>query len=717
MADTPTIITTSAPRLRRGWRLFLFFSSAVLLTGLVSMLFADLLWRTGWSASRTVLLVLFIILFLLTAIGCMHGVYGFFIRIFGTNRRLTALKPFKDQNIDGVSTAIIFPIYNEDSVRVLEGLRATYESLKRTGQLDRFDFFILSDSTNPDRWVEEEARWSELVRDLDALGKIYYRRRLFNEARKSGNVRDFLNTWGKRYRYFICCDADSVMCGETLVDLVKLMEVHPTVGLIQTVPALVNAESLFGRIQQFANRLYAPVFIAGLNYWALDFGNYWGHNAIIRTEPFMQFCDLPQLPGRKPFGGQILSHDFVEAALMLRENWQVWLAFDLEGSYEEAPQALIENAQRERRWCQGNLQHGLVLFAKGLRGVSRMHLILGIFGYVASPLWLAFLITFEWIYCVQKFTGLSDITVESFNPYLKDWSGTAHAFLIFVICMVVIMLPKFLSLIDLANDWPRRKQFGGLLNATGGVIGETVFSTLHAPLLMLWHTRFVLTNLAGISVGWATQNRSADGTDWLYAARRHWGHTLIGVLWGWFTWKLGPGLFWWFTPVLAGMVFSVPLSVLTSRRSLGARAKSVGLFLTPEETRPPMELVSLRSRMKIHELTEDETPPGRVHAGLAAAVLDPYVNAIHVTLLREKQLNPVYAEHFTRIGAGTDAARELGEKLLAGGPEKLKTSERITVMADQRVMVWLHQQAWVRPEEKLAPWWRAMIRDFSHREN
>jgi len=717
MADAPNITVVSAPRLRRGWRLFLFFSSAVLLTGAVSMLFADLLWRTGWSASRTVLLVLFIILFLLTSIGCMHGVYGFFIRTFGTNRRITALKPFKEQNIAGVSTAIIFPIYNEDSVRVLEGLRATYESLERTGQLDRFDFFILSDSTNPDCWVEEEARWSELVRDLDALGKIYYRRRLFNEARKSGNVRDFLNTWGMRYRYFVCCDADSVMRGETLVDLVKLMEAHPTVGLIQTVPALVNAESLFGRIQQFANRLYAPVFIAGLNYWALDFGNYWGHNAIIRTEPFMQFCDLPSLPGRKPFGGQILSHDFVEAALMLRENWTVWLAYDLEGSYEEAPQALIENAQRERRWCQGNLQHGLVLFAKGLRGVSRMHLILGIFGYVASPLWLAFLITFEWIYCVQKLTGLSDITVQSFNPYLKDWSGTAHASLVFIICMAVIMLPKFLSLIDLANDWPRRKQFGGLLNATGGVICETIFSTLHAPLLMLWHTRFVVTNIAGISVSWTTQKRSADGTDWLYAVQRHWGHTLIGLAWGWFTWKLDPGLFWWFTPVLAGMVFSVPLSVLTSRRSLGARAKSAGLFLTPEETKPPMELVSLRSRMKIHELTEDETPRCRVHAGLAAAVLDPYVNAIHVTLLREKQLNPVYAEHLARIGAGTDAVRDLGEKLLAGGPEKLSPSERVTVMADQRVMVWLHQQAWLRPEEKLAPWWRAMIREFSHREN
>ena len=716
MADTPNITAVPAPHLRRGLRLFLFYSSAVLLTGIVSLLFADLLWRTGWSTSRTVLLSLFIILFLLTAIGCMHAVYGLFIRTLGTRRRITALKPYKDQNIDGVSTAIIFPVYNEDSSRVIEGLRATYESLGRTGQLDRFDFFILSDSTNPDRWVEEERRWSELVCDLDALGKIYYRRRLFNEERKSGNVRDFLSTWGKRYRYFICCDADSVMRGETLVDLVKLMEVHPTVGLIQTVPALVNAESLFGRIQQFANRLYAPVFIAGLNYWALDFGNYWGHNAIIRTEPFMQYCDLPQLPGRKPFGGQILSHDFVEAALMLRENWQVWLAYDLEGSYEEAPQSLIDNAQRERRWCQGNLQHTLVLFAKGLRGVSRMHLILGIFGYVASPLWLAFMLTFNWIYWYQKYTNLSYIPVESFNPYLKKWSGTQQAFLIFVICMVVIMLPKVLSLIDLARDWPRRKQFGGLFNAFCGVVGETIFSTLHAPLLMLWHTRFVIMNIAGISVSWTTQKRSADGTDWLYALQRHWGHMLIGVVWGWFTWKLDPGLFWWFTPVLAGMVLSVPLSVLTSRSSLGARAKSMGLFLTPEETAPPMELVSLRSRLKIRDLTADKSPRFRIHIGLATAVLDPYVNAVHVSLLREKQMNPVYAEHFKRIGAGTDAARELGEKLLAGGPGQLKPGEHLMVLADQGVMVWLHQQAWLRPEEKLAPWWKAMIREFSQRE-
>src|SRR5208337_841545 len=237
-----------------------------------------------------------------------------------------------------------------------------------------------------------------------------------------------------------------------------------------------------------------------------------------------------------------------EAALMLRGDREVWFAYELEGSYEEAPQAMIENAQRERRWCQGNLQHGLVLFARGLRGVSRLHLMLGICGYLAGPLWLAFLLTFNWIYWFQSYTGLSSITVHAFTPYL-NLSGTAHALLIFVICMVVIMMPKVLALIELAYDPQRRRTFGGLQRAAVSVVAETVFSTLHAPLLMLWHTRFVVTNLLGTSVVWAAQIRAAGGTTWLYAAQRHWGHTLIGIVWGVFMWELDPTLFWWFTPV------------------------------------------------------------------------------------------------------------------------------------------------------------------------
>src|SRR6185436_3237743 len=284
---------------------------------------------------------------------------------------------------------------------------------------------------------------------------------------------------------------------ETIVDLVKLMEAHPAVGLIQTVPALVNSESLFGRIQQFANRLYAPIFIAGLNYWTQGFGNYWEHNAIIRTEPFMHACDLPHLPGRKPFGGQILSHDFVEAALLLKENWQVWFAYDLEGSYEETPQTMIDNARRDRRWCQGNLQHGLVVLARGLRGVSRIHLLLGIFGYLASPLWLLFLVAFNYSLATFQGSGLTQIVVANRTPFIQ-LTGRQHAMLIFVICMAVLFLPKCLSLLDLAFDRTRRLAFGGLRRATVSAVLETIFSSLHAPLQMLWHSKFVATILFGM---------------------------------------------------------------------------------------------------------------------------------------------------------------------------------------------------------------------------
>lgn len=708
-----SLAVTPVPSIKRGGRVFLFYSAAVLLTGFASMLFADLLSRTWWSTSRTILLTLFILLFLFSAIGCMNALYGFVIRRLGDTQSITHLADYHAKTLDGTSTALIFPIYNEDVVRVYEGLRVTYESLEKTGQLQRFDFFILSDSTCTDKWVEEERRWYDLIRELGALGRIYYRRRVANEGKKSGNIRDFLNTWGRRYRYFIVFDADSVMRGQTVVDLVKLMETHPGVGLIQTVPALVNAESLFGRIQQFANRLYAPIFIAGINYWAQGLANYWGHNAIVRTEPFMEYCDLPQLPGRKPFGGQILSHDFVEAALLLKENWLVWIAYDLEGSYEEAPQGLIENAQRDRRWCQGNLQHGLVLFARGLRGLSRVHLLQGIFGYLAGPLWFLFLLTFAWMWGFQKFiAGLSSITVHGFTPYLS-LTGTQHAFLVFIVCMSVLLLPKVLALADLAFDHERRRAYGGLHRVALGTVAETVFSTLHAPMQMLWHSQFVVTILLGRGVHWGPQKRSADGTAWSYAFKRHWGHILAGLVWGILIWWLDPTTFWWFVPVFAGMVFSLPFSVFTSRSSLGARTRSLGLFLTPEETSPPPELDTLRVRMASMAGAGEtaERPPD---SGLAEIVLDPYVNAIHVSLLREKKLNPVYAESLERLGAGRPEVRLLGEKLLVNGPEVLKHEEKVLVMSDADTMSWLHRQIWIRPGGTLAPWWQAAIRQNVH---
>lgn len=707
--SAPPLITPT--RQVGGWRVFIFFSAVVLLTGIVSMLFADLLWRSGWSTSASLLLGLFVILFLLASIGCMHAVFGFFVRLLGAESQITKMAEYRSRSLDGISTALIFPIYNEEITRVYEGLRATYESLEKTSHIASFDFFILSDSTDPDKWIEEERRWFELVRELDALGRIFYRRRVVNEAKKSGNVRDFLNTWGRRYRYFIVCDADSIMRGQTVADLVKLMEAHPDVGLIQTVPALVNAESLFGRLQQFANRLYAPIFISGLNYWAQGFGNYWGHNAVIRTESFMQCCDLPQLPGRKPFGGQILSHDFVEAALLLRENWEVWFATDLEGSYEEAPQTLIDNAARERRWCQGNMQHAMVIFARDLRGFSRVHLAMGIMGYLASPLWLFFVLTFIWMLWYWKRTGLSAITVQAFTPFLK-LSGNAHALLIFIICMAVLFFPKVLALIDLARDARRRRAFGGMLRATAGTMVETIFSALHAPILMLWHSKFVAGALLGRETGWGPQQRVAVGVSWREAIARHGAHTLIGVGWGAVVWRVDQVAFWWFAPVMAGMVLSIPLSVLTSRPAWGERARQWGLFLTPEETEPPSELISLRLRMAG---LEEAGATARIphDSGIAQAVMDPYLNALHTSLLREKRLNPVYAKALEDLGVGTSQMPALCERLLAEGPGRMLAREKILILSDAESLSWLHRQVWLRPAETLAPWWRNAARKFA----
>jgi membrane glycosyltransferase len=692
----------------RARRLFFFVSTALALAMVTSWLFADLLLRLDWSNWHTVLLLLFFILSFAVSFGCLHAVYGFLVLRFGDRGRVTALNEWQGLDIGSVSTAIVVPIYNEDVVRVYEGIRTMWESLERTGQLGRFDFFILSDSTDPGKWVQEETRWFEMARELGGLGQIHYRRRTINREKKSGNIRDFCNAWGSRFRYMVVLDADSVMTGTTLVSLVRLMEANPTVGLIQTVPGLINNESLFGRLQQFASRLFGPLFTAGLNYWVQDGGNYWGHNAIIRVDPFMHNCDLPMLPGKKPFGGHILSHDFVEAALLRREDWEVWLAWDLDGSWEEGPQSLTDFAARDRRWCQGNLQHSLLLFAKGFRGISRVHLLLGILGYVASPLWLAFMLVFAWIkFHKANLTDLSDIPVAPATPLLGDLSMAEHGFLVFGISMSIIFAPKLIALADLALSPTRRAAFGGWWRAAISVFLETVVSALQAPIMMLFHTQFVLTNLLGREVGWSPQNRAADGTSWLDAWKAHWWHTAAGLGFGLFAWIWLRDSFWWFVPVLIGLVLSIPLSVWSSRRSLGALARRLGLFLTPEELAPPAEVARLTELLERPENARELAP--EANDRLTRAIVDPYANAIHVSLLREKLLNPVYAKELEEVGVGSPEIHTLRATLLAEGPAALANAEKLRIMSDGESMAWLHSRVWTLPKEELGAWWHRAL--------
>ncbi len=661
----------------------------------------DLHGRTGIDPWKVAHLGLFTVLVLLTAFGCAQALVGFAVRR-GRGDRLR-LQP--DDSAGGLppgATAIVMPVYNEEPRRVFAGLRAIYESLRATGQLDGFHFYILSDSTDPNRWIDEEAAWAALVREFDAAGHVFYRRRRLNTNKKAGNIADFCRRWGGAYRYMVVLDADSLMEGGTIVQLVRLMERHPRAGLIQTVPRLIRGDTPFARWQQFASRLYGPVFQAGLHYWQLDESNYWGHNAILRLAPFIEHCSLPELPGREPFGGRILSHDYVEAALLVRAGWGVWLAAELDGSYEECPATLIDFAKRDRRWLQGNLQHSWLLAAEGLRPVSRLHLLTGILAYVASPLWLAFLLLSTLLLYRQHATGLSLVPADTFLP-LAGWGLRTEALTLLGVTLALLFLPKLLALLDLLL---RRgaERFGGWRRVLPGALAETTLSALLAPVLMLFHSKFILNTLLGRGVAWVAQRRGGDDTpDWREAILTHAGHTATGLGWGAAALALDPAFFAWLAPVLLGPTLSVPLSLATAQPAPTGRPPP--LLATPEQIAPPQVARLLTDHLATHANHPPPPPELAADYGLLQAILDPYVNAIHVSLLREKP--PAGTVQHDRFDA-------LRERLVREGPSALPPRDKLALLMDAHSMIRLHRDIWSRPGAELAEWWRHAIRLYNY---
>lgn len=340
----------------------------------------------GLTPLEYLVLVLFAINFCWIALAFCAGIAGMISIIRGKKSAVEEVEL-------NTRTAILMPTYNESPDRVFAAVETMALALADTPDGHAFDWFILSDTTDPEvALAEEHAFW--LLREATAgKARVYYRRRRKNVARKAGNVADFCRRWGSSYDHLLVLDADSVMETSTIVSLARRMQADPDAGLIQTIPALIKGTTLMARVQQFAARFYGPVIGTGLAWWVQKEGNFWGHNAIIRTEAFMKAAGLPHLSGKPPFGGHILSHDFVEAALIRRAGWSVKIAADLYGSYEECPPSIIDMAVRDRRWCQGNLQHTRVLPAKGLHWVSRMHLVTGIMSYLSSPFWLMLILS------------------------------------------------------------------------------------------------------------------------------------------------------------------------------------------------------------------------------------------------------------------------------------------------------------------------------------
>lgn len=684
---TPSRVT----RRRVSVVLFTTFAAA-----LAAVTMADLLWgmpMRGWNA---VVLVIFTLLFTLLAYGASQAFFGFIARRHGGDPLTldASLPPILEADVPLAPTAIVLPIYNEDVVRVFAGLRSMVRSLRRTGRLEQFDFFVLSDSTDPDVWIAEEAAWMELLREPGAHGHVFYRKRRVNTNQKAGNIADFCRRWGKRYRYMITLDADSIMTGETFVRLVRLMERNPGTGLIQTSPVLVRAETLFARVFQFAVRLYGPLFISGVNYWQQGDGTYWGHNAIIRLAPFMEHCALPGLPGRAPLGGRIMSHDFVEVALLRRAGWAAWMLPVAGGSAEECPPTLIEYAKRDRRWCQGNLQHMWLLFARGMHPMSRGHLFLGIAAYTSSLVWLTSLVLGTLLMLGFHRTGLTWMPEPGFAASLgvspRAQAGTLLAFTI-----GLMFAPKILAVIDLFLQPGAAARFGGRARVLAGVLAESVLSCLVAPVLMLFHAKFVVLTMLGQSIGWSTQQRAGgSGTSWREAAATHAGQTALGLAWAFVLARWVPQLLGWMSPIFVGLIVSIPLSVWSSRAAAGRRARAWGLFATPDELTPSREL---------EEIARAVRRPATAPRGVLRAILDPYVNAAHLCLLRR---NPRQAEELRRHFA------QKREQLLQEGPDVLTRSEMTALLSDAESVDWLHREVWQRRRPSLAPAWRAALRSL-----
>jgi len=564
----------------------------------------DILRANDLTTLEAVILVLFGISFTWLALAFWSGLFGFILQMLRIDP--LTLKSTKglldDQSPINCRTAVVMPVYNEETHRVIAGFEATLRSLEKTGEIAHFDFFLLSDTTNLTIAQAERDAWQQLTERLGELSKqAFYRRREKNIARKVGNLAEFCQRWGANYENMIVLDADSIMAGDCLLKMVRAMQANPRTGLIQTIPIPVRQTTFFGRFVQFAAVLYSPMLATGLAFWQTDAANYWGHNAIIRMRAFIDHCGLPTLPGKAPFGGDILSHDFVEAAMLRRAGWDVFLLPDLEGSYEEVPCNIIDYAKRDRRWVQGNIQHLGIVSTKGLHPINRMHFLLGAIAYITSLIWLLMLVLSTADAVVRAIN--SNVYFTEVYQLYPNWPIAKTELIVGLILLTTMLLmgPKLLGVIVALTH--RRKQFGGARAIVKGTIIETIFAVLIAPIMMIYHAYFVISVLLGFKVNWDSQDREGRLLPWGECFARTSKMTTVALAWGLMTYIYAPIFFWWLLPVLTGLVFAAPLVRYSSSLDWGRGTRARKIFLTPNETSEDPVLTHL------NELLATEHPP------------------------------------------------------------------------------------------------------------
>jgi len=573
----------AAPRLNRApWlpRLLVFIGMAALTTfgGWEMYKVVDV---GGVTSLEYALLCLFVLNFSWIALAFTSAVVGF-VQLLLHRPRVGALP----SALSG-RTAVLMPIYNEAPSRVFASLQAIIESVEATGRGRTFDYFFISDTTDPDVWIAEERAFLAIRRRVGPGVRVWYRHRPKNTNRKAGNIADWVTRWGGHYDHMLVLDADSLMTGGTIVQLAAAMEADPDAGIIQTLPLIINRNTLFARLQQFAARIYGPVIAEGLSVWMGRDGNYWGHNAIIRTKAFAAHCGMPDLSGKPPFGGHILSHDFVEAALMRRAGYAVYMITDAGGSFEESPPSLIDLAGRDRRWCQGNLQHTRVIGAKGFHPATRQHFATGIFSYLASPLWLLQLLVGLTL-ALQAHYIRPEYFTDEFSLF-PAWPlfDAERALALFGGTLAILLAPKIFGMLVILFRSEERRACGGAIALIVSTAGEIILSALIAPVMMLIQSGSVFEILLGRDSGWKPQRRDDGSIPFAEIVRRHRSHTILGVVAGFAAFVMSPYLFAWMSPTILGLLLAIPLSWASGQLGLGLWLKTRGLLITPEESSPP----------------------------------------------------------------------------------------------------------------------------------
>jgi len=559
--------------IRIGLRRWLVFGCTGLLTLFGCLEMWEVLDTARWTALGAAMTLLFGALFFWIALSFTSALAGFLVLL----HRPRPPPPARPRG----RTALLMPIYNEPVARMEAALGALRASLDAADAAPLFDIFVLSDTRAE---AARAGEWAAIER-LRAMpgASVHYRCREENTHRKAGNIAEWVRRFGADHGQFLILDADSLMEGQTLLAMAARMEAEPRLGLLQTLPLLHGGRTLFARLQQFAGHVYGPTLAHGLAWWSGAEGNYWGHNAMIRTRAFAEAAGLPELPGRKPFGGQILSHDFVEAALLRRAAWQVVFDPNLPGSYEEGPPTLPDLCVRDRRWCQGNMQHAAVIGAPGLHPVSRLHMAQGIFAYASAPLWLGFLLIALLVGVQARF-----VRPEYFpdTPVLfPQWPvvDAERALAVFAGTMALLLAPKVMGAVAFALSSQGPRRLGAALRLLGGLVLEILLSALLSPITMLTQIRHLWGILRGRDSGWEAQRRDGGETAWGEALRFTRGHLVLGLLLFAIAYAMEPLVAAWMSPVLAGLLLA-PLWVGWTSRPAGTLTRA--LLETPPEAAP-----------------------------------------------------------------------------------------------------------------------------------